>query len=580
MRRLFLLALLLWLVTGCAGVRPLTNPMGPPVPIYCDNPLLLPIRDPHFLWEGIADVVDDYFRIEREEPVKVVGDTLTEGRLDTYPQVGSTLLEPWRHDSADQYEKVESMLQSIRRRAQVRVTPSEGGFLVEVAVYKELEDVKRPAHTTAGAATFRTEGSLTRVVSPIGEQEVNKGWIALGRDRALEQRMLAQLQERLGVQGRSPMPPAIPATEPAASPSLPETTPIQPSAPAAPSNCRLGARNPSDAPQERTAFRLLVQETGVEPSERRFDFSDGAPAGTPYLPADTSIPPVGSEADDLGLNAPLGPQFSPDSEVLPPFGPEEGRDSEPFGVRWRRTYRPEFSRLLDDVKGDYCQFYSLHGLALTAVGIGAAAALANTSMDEHFRHWHDGHVFTHDVSRFAYVMREFGNGWYMLPLFALCTLAQPEYEPGSANWMVAEWGRRSLRSLLVGAPVVGGLQLILGGTRPEDNLPDGSHWRFFGSSGHAVSGHAFIGGIAFLNAAEMTDNVPLKSALYAASVLPGWSRVIQDKHYLSQAILGWWLAYLSTRAVDLTDQSHQSKVILAPVAMENGGLGIGLLGAW
>ena len=73
MRRLLLLASLLWTLTGCAEVRPLTNPMGPPVPIYYDNPILFPIRDQHFLWEGIADVVDDYFRIEREEPVKAIG---------------------------------------------------------------------------------------------------------------------------------------------------------------------------------------------------------------------------------------------------------------------------------------------------------------------------------------------------------------------------------------------------------------------------------------------------------------------------------------------------------------------------
>jgi len=219
-------------------------------------------------------------------------------------------------------------------------------------------------------------------------------------------------------------------------------------------------------------------------------------------------------------------------------------------------------------------------LALAALGIGAAAALANTSVDEHFQRWHDEHVFTHDLSCFGYVVREFGQGQYMVPLFVLCTVAQPTYEPGSANWMAAEWGRRSLRSFLVGGPVVAVLQVVLGGTRPEDHLPDGSHWRFFGRNGHAVSGHAFIGGITFLNAAAMTDNGLLKCGFYVASALPAWARVIQDKHYLSQAVAGWWFAYLATAAVDMTEQSHQSNVILAPVAMENGGLGLGLLGAW
>ena len=46
-----------------------------------------------------------------------MGSTLTEGRIDTFPKPGATLLEPWDHDSADSYERLESTLQSIRRYA-------------------------------------------------------------------------------------------------------------------------------------------------------------------------------------------------------------------------------------------------------------------------------------------------------------------------------------------------------------------------------------------------------------------------------------------------------------------------------
>jgi hypothetical protein len=108
------------------------------------------------------------------------------------------MFEPWRHDSVGPYEKLESTLQSVRRRAVVRVVPSQGGYLVDVAVFKELEDVARPAHATAGAATFRNDSSLTRVVDPIGEQEVTAGWIPKGRDIALEQRIIEQLLARTG----------------------------------------------------------------------------------------------------------------------------------------------------------------------------------------------------------------------------------------------------------------------------------------------------------------------------------------------------------------------------------------------
>ena len=86
--------------------------------------------------------------------------------------------------------------------------PDDGGYWVSVTVFKELEDVTQPTRATAGAATFRNDSSLTRVVSPVGEQEINEGWIPRGRDAALEQRILSQLQTRLYTQPMrvSPLP--------------------------------------------------------------------------------------------------------------------------------------------------------------------------------------------------------------------------------------------------------------------------------------------------------------------------------------------------------------------------------------
>jgi len=207
--------LLLATASGCISTQPWSSPIAPPVAVYFDNPMFLPGNNPQQVWETVSDVVDDYFRIDREDPVRLVGNTLTEGRLDTFPEIGSTILEPWRHDSADPYEKMESTVQSVRRYAQVRVIPSQGGFLVDVAVFKQFEDVTRPAHASAGSATFRNDSSLTRVVNPLGEQEINKGWISVGRDRALEQRILAQLRDRFG----------LPA---ARLPSSPQPVPYQP----------------------------------------------------------------------------------------------------------------------------------------------------------------------------------------------------------------------------------------------------------------------------------------------------------------------------------------------------------------
>jgi len=197
MRQLAALGLLLSTLAGCTATPPVTNPTWQTLNVLHENPVLLPVSDHEFAWETVVDVVDDYFKIDREEPVRLMGNVPMEGRLDTFPAVGSTLLEPWRRDSVGPYEKLESTLQSIRRRATVRVIPAQNGYWVDVAVFKELEDVVQPAHATAGAATFRNDSSLTRVVDPVGEQEIHEGWIAMGRDTALEQRIIRQLLSRV-----------------------------------------------------------------------------------------------------------------------------------------------------------------------------------------------------------------------------------------------------------------------------------------------------------------------------------------------------------------------------------------------
>jgi hypothetical protein len=183
--------------TGCI-LEPAGVPSAvPPSPVTFENPVFIPGTDYQRVWETVVAVVDDYFRIEREEPVRLVGNVLTEGRLDTFPEVSSTLLEPWRHDSATSYDKVEATLQSMRRRAQVRVMPAEGGFWVDLAVYKELEDMVQPEQATAGRATFPTQITQVRVVNPIGGQEMHQGWIPKGRDPNLEQLLICQLQSQL-----------------------------------------------------------------------------------------------------------------------------------------------------------------------------------------------------------------------------------------------------------------------------------------------------------------------------------------------------------------------------------------------
>lgn len=187
-------------VTGCGAV--VAPWMGPravrtPTATAIDNPLLLNVADRELLWNQLVDELDDYFRIAREQRIQETGGVLTEGRIDTHPAIGATLLEPWRRDSTPGFERLEATLQSIRRRAIVRVIPGQGGYYVEVQVIKELEDVSQPDRATAASPTRRYDGSLVRGNESVQGAPQTLGWITLGRDLSLEQQILAELAARL-----------------------------------------------------------------------------------------------------------------------------------------------------------------------------------------------------------------------------------------------------------------------------------------------------------------------------------------------------------------------------------------------
>jgi hypothetical protein len=184
-------------------------PLGPGAPVgMLADPLRVPVADRDFAWDQLVAVVEEYFKVEHEERVRLVGDLLTEGRIDTYPVTGATLLEPWRGDSVTNYDRLEATLQSLRRRCFVRVIPEAASYLIDVEVFKELEDLPRPSMSTAGAATFNTSAADDRGAQPLPSFNETAGgarvprpvnWIPQGRDTNLEQLMLAKIQARLAI---------------------------------------------------------------------------------------------------------------------------------------------------------------------------------------------------------------------------------------------------------------------------------------------------------------------------------------------------------------------------------------------
>jgi hypothetical protein len=154
------------------------------------NPISVRAQNSEALWERTVDVLHGFqFQVERE-------DRLT-GVIETRYTTGSGCLEPWRHDSVGQANRLESTLQSIRRRVRVRLAPAapgDGAYVVSVEAFKEKEDLVGLAANSPGAATFQEDAPLDRDLNPVVGQTAPSGWIPLGRDLALEQAILANLQ--------------------------------------------------------------------------------------------------------------------------------------------------------------------------------------------------------------------------------------------------------------------------------------------------------------------------------------------------------------------------------------------------
>ena len=121
---------------------------------------------------------------------------------------------------------------------------------------------------------------------------------------------------------------------------------------------------------------------------------------------------------------------------------------------------------------------------------------------------------TLQAGRFIGGTKPLGEGRYELAVWGTATVTGLVFDESVLGEVVGEWGSRSLRTFAVGAPPLYVLQLATGASRPADG--HGSHWHWFNDN-NGVSGHAFIGAVPFLAAAEMVENPWAKGSLYVCS---------------------------------------------------------------
>ena len=261
---------------------------------------------------------------------------------------------------------------------------------------------------------------------------------------------------------------------------------------------------------------------------------------------------------------------------LPPVGEPEPHLG--LGLHlWQGLQEVEVSEptLFADLLADHSNYYSRKSLGKLAVGVGVSAVVANTSMDEHFRDFYQENVRnvqTDEYTEALHTPKILGNGYLTLPVFAGAALMGSWFDEAPAGRGVGEWGQRSLRTVLVGAPPLLAMQMATGASRPGESGA-GSAWKPF-QDVNGVSGHSFMGAVPFLSAAKMTDDPLWKSAFYFGSTLAGISRINDDGHYASQVMLGWWMAYIAADAVNQTQRTTKNLSVF-PMAFGDG-MGVGV----
>jgi hypothetical protein len=174
---------------GCASGPLQNNPvlLAPNRAVF-ENPVFLPQGPPSYniVFGKVLDTVSDYFEIAYSNR--------QEGRIESFPRIAPGLAEPWKPGSPDLYQRTLASFQTIRHRAVVLLSAAaDGGYFVDVKIYKELEDLEKPTANTASAASFRGLTTIERQFEVIDSTAYESNWIPVGRDTKLEQVILERI---------------------------------------------------------------------------------------------------------------------------------------------------------------------------------------------------------------------------------------------------------------------------------------------------------------------------------------------------------------------------------------------------
>jgi hypothetical protein len=158
----------------------------------CENPILISPGQPSptayaQVFEKVLGVFSDYFEIAYSNRY--------DGRILSAPKIAPGYERFWARGSPDCYERLQDTLQTMRYRGQVQIRAAEqGGYLVQVIVYREMKDEQRPLGAPSGSL-FRDSATVDRQFEVVDPSIPGDGiWIPMGRSHALEDAILQEIR--------------------------------------------------------------------------------------------------------------------------------------------------------------------------------------------------------------------------------------------------------------------------------------------------------------------------------------------------------------------------------------------------
>jgi hypothetical protein len=175
-----LLFLAFW--TGCE--RPI-RPEGP-------TAVAVTNEDVEPIWDAALSVLRKHeFQPERQDRAM--------GVIETLPTTSKQWFEFWRRDVAEKYDVAEASLQTIQRKATIRIIRGAGGPTLEVQVDVYRLEESESQVTSASSAIHAFSGALPNAEGRLTRDPLTRrNWVHLGRDTAMETRLLGSILSRAG----------------------------------------------------------------------------------------------------------------------------------------------------------------------------------------------------------------------------------------------------------------------------------------------------------------------------------------------------------------------------------------------